>query len=58
MKQIASPCVNICTLDAAGTICLGCGRSREEIGAWMIMSEDERAAIIQRLAQRKSETRG
>jgi predicted Fe-S protein YdhL (DUF1289 family) len=57
MKQIASPCVNICTLDVAGTICLGGGRSREEIGTWMIMSEQERDAIIQRLAERKSETR-
>jgi len=55
MSHIASPCVNICTLDAAGDICLGCGRNRQEIGGWMMMSDNERADIMQRIAREKAE---
>jgi predicted Fe-S protein YdhL (DUF1289 family) len=55
MTAIASPCVNICQLDAKGETCLGCGRTRAEIGAWMSMSADERAAIMARLAKSKAE---
>ena len=53
MTQIASPCVNICQLDPAADTCTGCGRTRAEIGGWMGMSADERAAIMMRLAQAK-----
>jgi predicted Fe-S protein YdhL (DUF1289 family) len=46
--------VNICQLDARGETCLGCGRTRAEIGAWMLMSAEERAAIMARLAKEKA----
>ncbi len=54
MTQIASPCVNICQLDAKSESCLGCGRTRAEIGGWMLMSAEERAAIMARLTRTKS----
>ncbi|MBS7791567.1 DUF1289 domain-containing protein [Roseococcus sp. SDR] len=47
----ASPCVQLCALDAAG-ICLGCGRSRDEITRWMQASAAERA-VIRRAAQER-----
>ena len=53
MTQIASPCLNICQLDPEADTCTGCGRTRAEIGGWMGMSADERAAIMARLAQTK-----
>jgi predicted Fe-S protein YdhL (DUF1289 family) len=53
MTQITSPCLNICQLDANAETCIGCGRTRAEIGGWMGMSADERAAIMARLAQAK-----
>jgi hypothetical protein len=53
MTQIASPCLNICQLDSEADTCIGCGRTRAEIGGWMGMSADERAAIMARLAQAK-----
>jgi len=47
----ASPCINVCTLDARGC-CTGCGRSSAEIAGWSRMSPAERWAVIARLEQR------
>lgn len=55
MTDIASPCRNICQLDPRGEACLGCGRTRDEIGAWMAMSADERAAVMTRLARAREQ---
>ena len=46
-----SPCVLICTLDK-DKICLGCGRTLEQISRWALMSKDEQWAVIDQLAQR------
>ncbi|MDB5644119.1 MAG: hypothetical protein JWN07_3436 [Hyphomicrobiales bacterium] len=54
MTSIASPCVNICQLDADAETCTGCGRTRAEIGGWMFMSAEERAAVMARLAQARA----
>jgi predicted Fe-S protein YdhL (DUF1289 family) len=56
MTGIASPCVHICQLDATGATCIGCGRTRAEIGGWMYMSPEERAAIMARLADFQPQT--
>lgn len=52
LSTISTPCVSVCTLDAAGRTCLGCGRSVAEIGAWSTLSEAERRAIMARLSAR------
>ena len=56
--MIESPCVKICTLDARSGLCLGCGRTIDEIAQWTAMSATERARVISelpaRLAARKS----
>ena len=44
----ASPCINVCVLDA-GRSCTGCGRTIEEIAGWGRMSTAERWAVIARL---------
>ncbi|WP_428029451.1 DUF1289 domain-containing protein [Ancylobacter sp.] len=51
-QTLSTPCVSVCTLDAVGRICLGCGRTLEEIGAWRTLSETERRAIMARLTLR------
>ena len=51
-----TPCIKVCTLDARTGLCLGCGRTIDEIARWSSMSEAERARIMEDLAQR--ETRG
>lgn len=52
----SSPCVQICTLDADGRLCLGCGRSLDEIANWMLMSPSERASVQARLASFRAAT--
>jgi predicted Fe-S protein YdhL (DUF1289 family) len=50
MPSIPSPCVQICTLDPSGRLCLGCGRSLDEIARWSTMSQAERLSVQTRLA--------
>lgn len=53
--QVESPCVRICTLDEK-QICVGCGRSLDEIAVWSRMSREEKRAVcaiaIKRMADR------
>ncbi len=53
----STPCINVCVLDPLSTLCIGCGRTGEEITAWSTMSEPERIAIMAELDQRLTETR-
>jgi predicted Fe-S protein YdhL (DUF1289 family) len=48
-----TPCVNICLLDAKTGLCLGCGRSLDEIAGWASMSDSDRRAIMAELPLRK-----
>ena len=48
---VASPCRNICTLERDRRLCLGCGRTLDEIGRWSRMSEAEKQAVLDRLAR-------
>ena len=41
-----SPCVKICTVDARSGLCLGCGRTIDEIARWTAMSAGERRRVI------------
>lgn len=50
----SSPCTKVCILDDATGLCRGCGRTRDEIAAWGLMSEAERRAIMAKLDGRLS----
>jgi predicted Fe-S protein YdhL (DUF1289 family) len=52
--MIESPCVKVCTLDARSGLCLGCGRSVDEIARWSAMSAAERARVMRELPSRNS----
>ncbi|MBL4789651.1 MAG: DUF1289 domain-containing protein [Kordiimonadaceae bacterium] len=41
-----SPCSGVCELDPAGRYCMGCYRSKAEIGVWAYTDNVEKAAII------------
>jgi uncharacterized protein len=47
-----SPCVKICTYQPGAGVCLGCGRTLEEIARWTAMSDDERRRIMDALPAR------
>ena len=50
--MIESPCVKICTLDARSGLCLGCGRTIDEIARWTAMSDEERTRVMAELPAR------
>ncbi len=49
-EKAKNPCVSICKLQ--DDICIGCGRSREEMKAWKDMKNKERKAVNALAAER------
>jgi hypothetical protein len=54
---ISTPCINVCVIDPLSDLCIGCGRTAPEIGAWATMSETERLAVMAGLEQRLANAR-
>ena len=52
MSPVSSPCVGICQLDTASKICLGCGRTLEEIANWQLMDAMQKHQVMKRLPPR------
>jgi hypothetical protein len=52
MAAIETPCDNICTLDRASGLCLGCGRSLAEIERWTAFNDAERSRVMKQLPRR------
>jgi predicted Fe-S protein YdhL (DUF1289 family) len=50
--SIESPCILVCSIDIKTGYCFGCGRTREEIGAWTTMSPDQRRGVMDLLPAR------
>ena len=46
-EDIRSPCVKICSLEDG--VCIGCGRTQDEIREWVIMTDNQREEIMERL---------
>ena len=49
----ASPCINVCVMNAASGLCDGCLRTLDEIAAWSCASDEQKRSIWQRIAQRR-----
>jgi uncharacterized protein len=49
---IETPCVKVCVVDPDSGFCIGCGRSRGEIGGWLGYSVAERQSVMAELAER------
>ncbi len=52
--NLASPCVRNCCLDD-DNVCLGCGRSLDEIVSWSTADDTEKRAILSRSRLRAAE---
>jgi predicted Fe-S protein YdhL (DUF1289 family) len=52
-QDVKSPCIGLCMMNDALGYCLGCGRTRREIGQWPILDADQRREVI-RLAGERS----
>jgi predicted Fe-S protein YdhL (DUF1289 family) len=57
MANMLSPCIDVCTIDGATRLCVGCYRTLDEIAAWPRFSQEERAAVMASLAQRRETVR-
>jgi uncharacterized protein len=53
LEVVVSPCIGTCKLNAR-QICVGCGRTLQEIGAWFRATNDERRAIVEAAQVRRA----
>ena len=44
-----TPCKSICKIQSDSDVCVGCGRTSEEISMWTTYSHEERMQIMKRL---------
>ena len=49
---IQTPCTRVCTIEPASGLCVGCGRTLDEIAQWSAVTDRERARIMAELAAR------
>jgi predicted Fe-S protein YdhL (DUF1289 family) len=47
-----SPCIQICRIDPLLQLCLGCGRTMEEIGRWSKLTDPQRLQVMTQLPER------
>ncbi len=52
MAAIETPCNKVCTVDPAFALCVGCGRTTDEIAGWIGFGADERTQIMADLPRR------
>jgi len=52
-----SPCIRHCKLNNSG-VCLGCGRTVQEITKWRNMTEEEKQQTVRRCEERIRENNG
>jgi uncharacterized protein len=50
---IPSPCSGVCTMDLRNEYCIGCYRTRTEIGGWAHFDNDEKLGVIKTLRGRR-----
>ena len=53
VSPVASPCVDICRIDAASGWCEGCYRTIDEIAAWSRLDDAGKRAVWLQLDQRR-----
>lgn len=51
---VASPCVNVCRMDARSGLCVGCARTLDEIARWGQAGDAERRRILALLPARRA----
>lgn len=53
VKEIPSPCTGVCTMNVKNEYCIGCFRTRLEIGGWMHLSDDDKISVIKKARKRR-----
>lgn len=52
---VASPCIDVCTLDVASGLCRGCARTLQEISDWSCLDDAGKRAVWARIAERRAQ---
>ncbi|ADL00388.1 DUF1289 domain-containing protein [Brevundimonas subvibrioides] len=52
-RPIATPCIKVCVVDGATSLCLGCYRTLAEIAEWSRLDDGQRADIMAELPARR-----
>ncbi len=52
--QVPSPCINVCVMDQANGVCIGCLRTLDEIAAWSVLDADARRAVLAAIGERRA----
>ena len=52
--MVDSPCNDICTTDSESGLCVGCGRTQNEIANWLIYSDSEKISVLKELKVRNT----
>jgi predicted Fe-S protein YdhL (DUF1289 family) len=50
-----SPCISVCVMSPETGLCLGCGRTMQEISDWAALTPEEQAAIMVTLVRRMTD---
>lgn len=53
---IASPCINVCRIDARTGLCQGCFRRLDEIARWSREDDAGKRGILEAVARRRATT--
>lgn len=51
---LSTPCIKVCAVSGQTGLCIGCGRTLQEIARWGAMDEAERKAIMAELPARQA----
>lgn len=52
LPAIESPCIKVCVVDPETGFCIGCGRTRFEIGSWLSYGPEARREVMAELPTR------
>jgi hypothetical protein len=50
--SVPSPCISVCTMNAASGLCTGCLRTLDEIAAWSTLRDEDKRAVWKQIEQR------
>lgn len=57
-NEIESPCVQICMIHPDTGLCIGCKRTRDEIGMWSRLTPEARRLVMTDLPTRQAAPQG
>ena len=56
--EVDSPCIKVCVMHEPSGLCMGCYRTRPEIGGWSRMENEDRKALVIELPSRAGLVKG